>query len=184
MQAPLYRNEHSARTARYSFVKVSTGFFVCRTRTNRLRARFNKQTCRECPHLKNCPVKLDKKAAFVRYDDKILRLAQRRAYEHTREFKDRYRWRAGIEGTNSHLKSDVGTERLRVRGMASVRFAVILKALGLNILRCAGALCAPLCPCFIRIRDTKQTIANRFNELYALFTILLSKNRFCSVINR
>ena len=157
---------------------------VCRTRTNRLRARFNKQTCCECPHLKNCPVKLYKKASFVRYDDKILRLAQRRAYEQTREFKDRYRWRAGIEGTNSHLKSDVGTERLRVRGMASVRFAVILKALGLNIMRCAGALCAPLCPCFIRIRDTKQAVANRFNELYALFNILLSKNRFCLVINR
>ena len=76
---------------------------------------------------------------------------------------DNVRWRAGIEGTNSHLKSDVGTERLRVRGMASVRFAVILKALGLNIMRCAGALCAPLCPCFIRIRDTKQAVANRFN---------------------
>ena len=62
-----------------------------------------------------------------------------------KEFKDRYRWRAGIEGTNSHLKSDVGAGRLRVRGMASVRFAVVLKALGLNILRCARGRFMPVC---------------------------------------
>ncbi len=152
---------------------------VCRTRTNRIRARFTKKTCGTCSHQKHCPVKLEKKAAFLRYDDKILRLAQRRAHEQTKEFKDRFRWRAGIEGTNSHLKSDVGAGRLRVRGMNSVRFAVVLKALGLNILRCAGALCAPLCPCFIRIFDTKTAFVNRFNEVYALFNILLSKNRCC-----
>ncbi len=152
---------------------------VCRTRTNRIRVRFPKKTCGTCPHQKHCPVKLEKKAAFLRYDDKILRLAQRRAYEQTKEFKDRFRWRAGIEGTNSHLKSDVGAGRLRVRGINSVRFAVVLKALGLNILRCAGALCAPLYPCFVRILDTKIAIVNRFNEVYALFNILLSKNRCC-----
>ena len=152
---------------------------ICRTRTNRIRARFPKKTCGTCPNQKHCPVKLEKKAAFLRYDDKILRLAQRRAYEQTKEFKDRFRWRAGIEGTNSHLKSDVGVGRLRVRGINSVRFAVVLKALGLNILRCAGALCAPLYPCFIRILDTKIAFVNRFNEVYALFNILLSKNRCC-----
>ena len=152
---------------------------VCRTRTNRIRARFPKKTCGTCPNQKHCPVKLEKKAAFLRYDDKILRLAQRRAYEQTKEFKDRFRWRSGIEGTNSHLKSDVGVGRLRVRGMASVRFTVTLKALGLNILRCTGALCAPLYPCFVRILDTKIAFVNRFNEVYALFNILLSKNRCC-----
>ena len=152
---------------------------VCRTRTNRIRVRFPKKTCSTCPHQKHCPVKLEKKAAFLRYDDKILRLAQRRAYEQTKEFKDRFRWRAGIEGTNSHLKSDVGSGRLRVRGINSVRFAVVLKALGLNILRCAGALCAPFYPCFVRILDTKIAIVNRFNDVYTLFYILLSKNRCC-----
>ena len=152
---------------------------VCRTRTNRIRARFSKKNCGNCPHQKQCPVKLEKKAAFLRYDDKILRLAKRRAYEQTKEFKDRFRWRAGIEGTNSHLKSDVGIGRLRVRGMDSVRLAVVLKALGLNILRCAGALCAHLYPCFVRILDTKIAIVNRFNKVCALLNILLSKNRCC-----
>ena len=56
---------------------------VCRTRTNKIRARFTRKTCSACPLLKHCPVKLSKKAAFLRYDNKILRLAQRRTYEQT-----------------------------------------------------------------------------------------------------
>ena len=151
---------------------------VCRTQKNRIRARFNKKTCCACMHLKNCPVKPGKKAAFLRYDDKILRLARRRTHEQTREFKDRYRWRAGIEGTNSHIKSDVGAARLRVRGMDSVRFAVTLKALGLNILRCARAIHARLLPYITRFRALKSIHIALINKLYAIFHILFSKNRF------
>jgi len=150
---------------------------VCRTRTNRIRARFNKKTCCACPNLENCPVKLGKKAAYLRYDDKTLRIANRRVYEQTREFKDRYRWRAGIEGTNSHLKSDVGADRLRVRGMASVRFAIVLKALGLNILRCEKALKACLRPYFTRLYALKNITGSLVNKLYAILHILFSKNR-------
>ena len=150
---------------------------VCRTRTNKIRARLNRKTCSACPNLKNCPVKLGKKTAFLRYNDKTLRLAQRRVYEQTKEFKDRYRWRAGIEGTNSHLKSDVGADRLRVRGMASVRFTVSLKALGLNILRCGKVLQAGLRPYFRHMYVLKNTTVNWINKLYAIFHILLSKNR-------
>ena len=101
-------------------------------------------------------MKLGKKAAYLRYDDKTRRIANRRVYEQTREFTDRFRWRAGIEGTNSHLKSDVGAGRLRVRGIASVRFAVVLKALGLNILRCDKALQANLCHYFTQIYVLKH----------------------------
>ena len=157
---------------------------VCRTQKNRIRARFNKKTCCACPHLKNCPVKPGKKAAFLRYDDKILRLARRRAHEQTKEFMDRYRWRAGIEGTNSHLKSDFGAGRLRVRGMVSVRFTVTLKALGLNILRCARAIHARLLPYITRFRALKSIHIALINKLYAIFHILLSKNRYIYIIER
>jgi len=151
---------------------------VCRTRTNRIRARFNKKTCFACSCLTHCPVKLGKKATYLRYDDKTLRIANRRVYEQTREFTDRFRWRAGIEGTNSHLKSDVGAGRLRVRGIASVRFAVVLKALGLNILRCEKALQANLRHYFTQIYVLKNTTVTCINKLYAIFHILLSKNRY------
>jgi len=151
---------------------------VCRTRTNRIRARFNKKICCACSRIENCPVQPGKKASYLRYDDKTLRLNQRRAYEQTREFTDRFRWRAGIEGTNSHLKSDVGAGRLRVRGIASVRFAVVLKALGLNILRCEKALQANLRHYFTQIYVLKNTTVTCINKLYAIFHILLSKNRY------
>jgi hypothetical protein len=151
---------------------------VCRTRTNRIQARFNKSICYTCPHVKNCPVQPGKKASYLRYDDKTLRLSRRRAYEQTREFKDRFRWRAGIEGTNSHLKSDVRAKRLRVRGIESVRFAVILKVLGLNIMRCAKALSSSLHPYFTQIYALKNTTVTRINKLYTIFHILLSKNRY------
>ncbi len=149
---------------------------VCRTRKNRLQARFTKKICSTCPRLENCPVQIGKKASYLRYDDRRLRLAQRRAIEQTKEFKDRYRWRAGIEATISHLKSDVGAARLRVRRIDSVRFAVILKALGLNILRCAKALDNRLCDYLFTVRRFLSTFLIRIITLYA---ILLSKNRYC-----
>ena len=157
---------------------------VCRTRTNRIRARFTRKTCSACPLLKHCPVKLSKKAAFLRYDNKILRLAQRRVHEQTYEFKDKFRWRSGVEGTNSHLKSDVGAGQLRVRGMASVRFAVVLKALGLNILRCARALDARLQPYFVLISSLLEYHINQINKLYAILHLLLSKIRCVYILNR
>ena len=109
----------------------------------------------------------------------MLRLAQRRADEQTKEFKDRYRWRAGIEATNSHLKSDVGMARLRVRGMDSVRCAVMLKALGLNILKCAKTLEIPFLHVISRLRGT---IATYWNSLITLYHIRLSKNRYMSAM--
>ena len=119
-----------------------------------------------------------------RYDNKILRLAQRRTYEQTKKFKDRFRWRSGVEGTNSHLKSDVGAGRLRVRGMASVRFVVVLNALGLNILRCARALDARLQPYFVLISSLFEYHINQINKLYAILHLLLSKNRCVYILNR
>jgi len=112
------------------------------TKQNRLVAAFTHKTCRTCPRQKDCPVHMEKKAAYLRYTLPALRSAYRRVWETTPEFREAYRWRAGIEGTNSQFKSQLGTARLRVRGLESVRLAVTLKALGLNIFRCARALCA------------------------------------------
>lgn len=108
---------------------------------HRMTARFSKKHCSECQHRENCPVTPLKKGDYsLRYNEKHFRLALRRANEETPEFRNKYRWRAGIEATESHLKSDFGAGRLRVRGLPQVRFAVTLKALGLNIFRSAKAL--------------------------------------------
>ena len=64
---------------------------------------------------------------------------ERRKREQDAAFKERYRWRAGIEGTMSRLKHVLGMAALRVRGYAAVRYEAFMGALGLNILRCAAA---------------------------------------------
>ena len=111
-----------------------------RTKKGIFVARFRLKHCRDCPLKGRCPVKVGKAGAYLRYSDKRLRLANRRVYEESEEFRDRYRRRAGIEGTNSHLKSDTGAGVLRVRGLPSVAYSITLKALGLNILRATSAL--------------------------------------------
>jgi hypothetical protein len=98
-------------------------------------AHFDREACEACPCKGNCPVVIGKKKARLSYTDKELRAARRRLYEKTQEFKDRYRYRSGIEATNSQLKRQMGLGRLRVRGRPAANLAIKLKALGLNIMR-------------------------------------------------
>jgi hypothetical protein len=101
-------------------------------------ALFSKKTCRGCSRKNACPTMPGKKGRYLRYDDKAIRLAQRRAREDTPEFRDRYRFRAGIEGTMSQLDRLTGFKDLRVRGLSAVSFAAFLKAAGINIIRAAA----------------------------------------------
>ena len=103
-------------------------------------ALFSKRACNGCAKKKTCPTLPGKKGNYLRYNDKALRLARRRIQEDTPEFRDRYRFRAGIEGTMSQLDRLTGLKRLRVRGLARVSFAAHLKAAGINILRAAAFL--------------------------------------------
>ena len=99
---------------------------------------FSKETCCGCSRKKTCPTKAVKKGRSLRYDDKAIRMAWRRMYEESPEFRDRYRFRAGIEGTMSQLDRLTGIKNLRVRGMSGVSFAAYLKAAGINIIRAAA----------------------------------------------
>ena len=102
---------------------------------NRYTASFVLEECQDCPRRSACPVVPGKKHFYLRYDRKAVRLAQRRAREETPEFRDRYRFRAGIEGTISAYAARTGVKWLRVRGLEAVRFCATLKATGVNIFR-------------------------------------------------
>lgn len=91
--------------------------------------------CRNCSLLKQCPVSKGRKFYYYRYKEKDLRLARRVKYEKTKAFKEKYRFRAGVEATMSEFDRRTGVKHLRVRGMKAVRFAAVMKAVGLNILR-------------------------------------------------
>lgn len=96
---------------------------------------FSAARCRNCRRSKKCPVVQGKKAYYYRYKKKDVRLARRRQYEKSAAFKERYRFRAGVEAAISEFDRLTGVKQLRVRGMKAVRFAAVMKAVGLNILR-------------------------------------------------
>jgi hypothetical protein len=109
-----------------------------RTPKGQFTASFDREKCAACPMGSRCPVKIGSRRGWLKpYTAKKMRLARRRAKERSAEFREKYRWRAGIEGTMSRYKSQMGAGRLRVRGMRAVRYRATMKALGLNILRCA-----------------------------------------------
>jgi len=102
---------------------------------NRFTAGFECAHCAICSMSEQCPVKPGKKHYYLHYDDRAMRIAKRRAIECSAEFKDKYRWRAGIEATMSEYDRTTGVKRLRVRGFPAVRFCAILKAIGVNLMR-------------------------------------------------
>lgn len=99
---------------------------------------FALEHCHNCPHQQCCPAKDGKRGRYLRYDAKTARLARRRAQEKEDAFRGKYRFRAGVEATMSEFDRRTGVKNLRVRGMKAVRFAVFMKAIGLNILRAAA----------------------------------------------
>jgi len=102
---------------------------------NRYTASFVLEECQDCPRRSACPVVPGKRHFYLRYDRKAVRLARRRACEKTPEFRDRYRFRAGIEGTISAYAARTGVKQLRVRGLEAVRFCATLKTTGVNLFR-------------------------------------------------
>jgi hypothetical protein len=98
-------------------------------------ASFDSSVCRNCPRKKDCPVKEGKKHHYLRYSEKSLRISQRRTEEQSEKFKEKYRWRAGVEATMSEYNTRTGVKHLRVRGVKNVQYCARLKAVGVNIFR-------------------------------------------------
>jgi len=113
---------------------------VNRKRKTRYSQGFDPCVCEKCPLVDSCPVKKGSKHYFLRYSEKEMRIAKRRAEEQTEAFKDRYRWRAGVEATMSQYDRLTGVKHLRVRGLKAVSFAAVMKAIGLNIMRAAAVM--------------------------------------------
>jgi hypothetical protein len=120
-QQPLSRQEVSAK-GRLSLAVLATA-------------------CLTCALAEQCPAKAGKgkhkHEQVVQTSAEELTCEQRRRYESTPAFRERYAWRAGIEATNSEMKRAHGLGQLRVRGEERVKVAVYLKALACNVKRVA-----------------------------------------------
>ena len=129
---------------------------------------FSLETCSQCTLKDQCIVRRGKRYYYFRYKEKAMRLARRKARENTAEFKDQYRWRAGVEATMSEYDRRTGVKHLRVRGFEAVRFCAILKAIGINLFR-ATALRKRVNP----HNRGNQGGSSRLNQIYMVFKELL-----------
>lgn len=137
-------------------------------------AAFNCAHCSACPLKATCPGKDGKKHRYLHYDDKAWRIAIRRIEEATDEFKEKYRWRSGIEATMSEYDKKTGVKRLRVRGFDSVRLCVVLKAIGINLFRATVVRKA--------INALQSALDNRTSVLNSV--ILVFKELFGKILER
>lgn len=97
---------------------------------------FAAAACAGCPRASVCPTVAQPDGTRVgRVLERDAVNTLRRWQEMQPAFADRYRWRSGIEATNSECKRAHGLGRLRVRGWARVRVTVFLKALACNVKR-------------------------------------------------
>lgn len=96
---------------------------------------FAHEHCNLCPLRAQCPVRTGKNDNYLYYNIKAIRIAKRRAMEYSPEFKDKYRWRSGIEATFSAMDKTTGVKRLKVRGLSAVSYFARLKAIAVNIFR-------------------------------------------------
>jgi Transposase DDE domain len=98
-------NGHAPKSTRYN------------AEQNTVWALIDPQLCAECPLAAHCRVQRRKSTGQpngrVQFRADAPQSATRRRYEQTPEFHDSYRWRSGIESTNSSLKRRLGLKRLR-----------------------------------------------------------------------
>jgi len=110
--------------------------------SGKTRTTMPESTCGPCDYVAQCPVKKNRNGYGLAHTAKDRRIAGRRREVATEVFRERYKTRGGIEGTNRGLKRRTGLGRLRVRGRPAVFQAIYLKISGWNILR--ASVCAKM----------------------------------------
>ncbi len=135
-----------------------------RRKKERFRVAFDSNQCVVCPLVDRCPARQGKKHHYLGYDYKTFRLARRRQEEQTATFKNRYRYRSGVEATMSALDRKTGIKHLRVRGLKAVRYCVNLKAAGINIFRAAA----------FKIKEKARLLAQKMGQssIYSPFSVV------------
>ena len=93
--------------------------------------------CGSCALFSSCAVQKAKKGYRLLYNHNEAQAALHRRYEQGQEFKEKYRYRAGIEATNSRYIHMTRARRMRYRGLTRIDYAARLKALGINMFRTA-----------------------------------------------
>ncbi len=97
---------------------------------------FSGQICSRCELLPLCLVKRHKKGYYrLRYKRNKMAASRRRQEQKTKDFKERYKIRSGVEATISEADRVTGLKRSWTRGKARLGMSVFFKALAINIKR-------------------------------------------------
>ncbi|MGW1617459.1 IS1182 family transposase [Streptomyces sp. NPDC002285] len=102
-----------------------------------IRVRFSPADCRPCPHLRECvnSPKAARRELNLRHRAEHETVHKARAEQQTDGWKDRYKIRAGIEGTISQAVGRCGLRRSRYRGLAKTSLQHQLTGAAINLAR-------------------------------------------------
>lgn len=103
---------------------------------------FDKARCKDCPLRDDCPA--GRQGGRLRVHPRDVATTYSRVREETKEFRDAYAIRSGIESTNAECKTAHGLGKVWTRGMLRVTFAAKMKALACNVKRFIRHQCARL----------------------------------------
>jgi hypothetical protein len=145
--------------------------------TGKTKTVMSKSHCGECEFRRQCPVKKTRNGYQFDHTAKARRIAARRKEQATEVFRDRYKIRGGIEGTNSGLKRKTGLGRLRVRGRPAVFHAIYFKIAGWNIMR--ASVCAKMRK-IVWERATKTA----FSLYFAFSRTAITAKSICIAVSR
>lgn len=102
-----------------------------------IRVRFSPADCRTCPRLRDCvsSPKAQRREITLRPRHEYEALHQARQLQATDEWKDRYKIRAGVEGTISQGVQACGLRRSRYRGLGKTSLQHQLTGAAINLIR-------------------------------------------------
>lgn len=100
-----------------------------------IRAHFNKKTCMKCPNIEHCPVSKQKKSYLLQISTIQFHRSQLITMMGTKEYQDKVKIRAGVEGLPSSLRRKYGVDEMPIRGLLRSKIWFGLKVGALNIRR-------------------------------------------------
>jgi len=98
-------------------------------------ARFDKETCENCPHREECPVTLQTKSAVVNLTESSINRAALNEKLSTDEYKEFAKKRNGIEGIMSILRRRYRVDEMPVRGLVRSKMWFGFKIGAINVKR-------------------------------------------------
>ena len=99
---------------------------------------FAKQDCQACPQRTRCTRAQEKPRRLkLRPRDQYLALQEARQRQETDEFREKYKRRAGVEGTISQGTRGFGLRRSRYKGLPKTHLQHVFTAIAMNLVRLA-----------------------------------------------